>query len=489
MKKTQPWPSATELKARLARGDLRARDLITTSLERIHAQEGDIRAFLTIRPEKDLLREADEIDSRRRSGRVGLLAGLPIAVKDSICTAGLRTTCGSRMLEHFVPPYDATVIQRVRAQDGIILGKTNLDEFCMGSSTENSAFYATRNPLNHDYVPGGTSGGSAAAVAAGFAPLALGSDTGGSVRQPAAFCGLVGMKPTYGRCSRHGLIAYASSFDQIGALANTVDDVGLLLSVITGHDPNDSTSAKLPPLEVPPISDDRRFTIGVPVLPEDAIDGDVTNAITRTLDFLTDAGYRRVTIELFDPNVLLACYYVIASAEASANLARYDGSRFGPRVEADTYDQLTFRVRSAAFGEEVKRRIMLGTFVLSAGYYENYYGRAVAVRAEFVRQLRRAFSTCDVILQPMAPSAAFKIGQKITDPMQMYLADLYSVTANIAGVPSITVPCGYAASGMPIGVQLLAPWNADEMLLSVARAVESLPTHRMARADADTVGS
>jgi aspartyl-tRNA(Asn)/glutamyl-tRNA(Gln) amidotransferase subunit A len=387
------------------------------------------------------------------------------------------------MLENFVPPYDATVVERIKRADGIVLGKTNMDEFCMGSSTENSAFYPTLNPVNYEYVPGGTSGGSAAAVAAGFAPLALGSDTGGSVRQPAAFCGVVGMKPTYGRSSRYGLIAYASSFDQIGAIAHTVEDVALLLSVITGYDPRDSTSAELSPIASRTGSVIRPLTIGISTLPKDGVDGEVAHAITTTLDRLVEAGHRQVAVELLDPNVLLACYYVIASAEASANLARYDGTRFGPAFPARTYEQMVRRVRSAAFGEEVKRRIMLGTFVLSAGYYDDYYGRAVAVRAQLVRQLQAAFARCDIIIQPIAPSVAFKLGQKTADPMQMYLADLYSVTANVAGVPAISVPCGTGASGLPLAVQLLAPWNEDDRLLAAAREVERLsaPNNERAR--------
>lgn len=466
--------SATELKAQLERGEIRARDVLAGALERIHRDEPAIRAFLTLRPEEELFREADDIDARRRSGSVGVLAGLPVAIKDSICTSGLRTTCGSRMLETFVPPYDATVVARIKSEDGIIIGKTNLDEFCMGSSTENSAFYPTRNPINLEYVPGGTSGGSAAAVAAGFAPLALGSDTGGSVRQPAAFCGLVGMKPTYGRCSRYGLIAYASSFDQVGVLARTVDDAALLLSVVSGHDPHDSTSAVLPPIAPPTRDSTRRFTIGIPNWAQEAMDADVSQALSATLDLLVASGHKRVDVELVDPNVLLACYYVIASAEASANLARYDGVQVGPRFEGDTYEQRAIRTRSQAFGTEVQRRIMLGTFVLSSGYYDDYYGRAVAVRRQFIAQLRTVFSKCDVIVQPISPTAAFRLGEKTTDPMQMYLADLYSVTANVAGIPSLSIPCSRPGTGLPIGIQVLAPWNQDELLLTVGLEVERL---------------
>jgi len=458
----------------LQRKEMSAREVMNASLARIHALEPVLRAFITLRPDEELLREADQVDARRVSGEVGALAGLPIAVKDSICTAGLRTTCGSRMLENFLPPYDATVVERIKRADGIILGKTNMDEFCMGSSTENSAFYPTLNPVNPEYVPGGTSGGSAAAVAAGFAPLALGSDTGGSVRQPAAFCGVVGMKPTYGRASRYGLIAYASSFDQIGVLANTTSDAALLLSVITGHDPHDSTSAALPSVSVPDSQGERRFTFGVPKLSRSGMDPEVSEALARTVARLVEGGHRQVTIDLLDSNLLLACYYVIASAEASSNLARYDGSRFGPVLEAETYAELTRRVRSAGFGEEVKRRIMLGTFVLSAGYYDDYYGRAIAIRAQLIRQMRAAFAQCDAIIQPIAPSAAFKLGQKTADPFQMYLADLYSVAANVAGVPAIALPCGRAASGLPLSVQFMAPWNEDERLILVARELERL---------------
>ena len=420
--------TATGLKDMLKAGETSCREIMASVLERIEQREPEIQAYLLVRSKDELLAEAEEVDRRRQNGEtIGPLAGLPIAIKDCICTEGIVTSCASRILDGFIPPYDATVISRIRDADGIIVGKTNMDEFAMGSSTENSAAKVTRNPHNPDCVPGGSSGGSAAAVAASECIMALGSDTGGSVRQPASFCGVVGLKPTYGRVSRYGLVAYGSSLDQIGPITKNVDDAALLLSVIAGHDPRDSTSIN----ENAPdhnLSDEGTgpFRVGVPKeYFSGGLDHEVQASVENAIDLLRQDGHQIVPITLPHTEYAVPTYYIIACAEASANLARYDGVRYGFRAEGskdvnDMYD----KTRSQGFGAEVQRRIMLGTYVLSSGYYDAYYLKAQKVRTLIRRDFETAFESCDIIVHPEAPTAAFKIGENVNDPLTMYLGDI-----------------------------------------------------------------
>ena len=472
--------TACQLKVLLDSRETSCVEIMRSCLGEIRAKEGDIHAFITLRDDADLLKDAEAVDTRRQRGEnIGPLAGLPIAIKDSIITKGLRTTAGSKMLENFIPPYDATVIRKIRAADGIILGKTNLDEFCMGSTTENSAYGPTRNPHDLTRVPGGTSGGSAAAVAAHMCIMALGSDTGGSVRQPASFCGVVGLKPTYGRVSRFGLIAYGSSLDQIGPITKSVEDAALLLSVISGHDPLDSTSLPEPPLpaEIPPL--ERPLRIG---LPEEyfgpGLAPEVRTCIEAALHRLETQGHTLVPIRLPHTEYAIPTYYLIACAEASANLARFDGVRYGHRTaEATGLLEMYGRTRCEGFGEEVKRRIVLGTYVLSAGYYDAYYLRAQKVRTLIRRDFEEAFKTCDAIASPVAPTIAYKLGENTDDPLAMYLGDIYSVTANLAGLPAISLPCEQNSNGLPVGLQLAgATLNEETLLLTSQMTVVSPPT-------------
>jgi aspartyl-tRNA(Asn)/glutamyl-tRNA(Gln) amidotransferase subunit A len=467
--------TAHQLKALLERRETSCVEIMQSVLGEIRAREAEVHAFITVREEADLLREAAAVDARRQRGeRVGPLAGLPVAVKDNMCTAGLRTTAGSRLLENFVPPYDATAIQRLRAADGILLGKTNLDEFSMGSSTENSAYGPTRNPRDLTRVPGGTSGGSAAAVAANMAILALGSDTGGSIRQPASFCGVVGMKPTYGRVSRYGLIAYGSSLDQIGPIAKSVEDAALLLSVISGHDRMDSTSLDLPATAAQIAPAKGQLRIGVPKeYFGDGLAAEVRTAIHAALARMEKDGHRLVDVSLPHSEYAIPTYYLIACAEASANLARYDGVRYGRRA-AEPRDLLEMYVRSReeGFGEEVKRRILLGTFTLSAGYSEAYYLRAQKVRTLIRRDFEQAFEKCDVVASPVAPTTAFKLGEKTADPLAMYLGDIYSVTANLTGLPAISIPLE-TNGGLPVGLQFTTRAGSDGSLLDAWHSAAS----------------
>jgi len=407
---------------------------------------------------------------------IGPLAGLPIALKDNLCVKDKLTTCASKMLEQFRPPYDATVVSKIEDADGIVIGKTNMDEFSMGSSTENSAFHVTRNPNNHEHVPGGTSGGSAAAVAAQEAILALGADTGGSVRQPAAFCGVVGLKPTYGRVSRYGLIAYASSFDQIGPLTKTVGDCALALQVIAGHDKRDSTSLDAPvPDYLASLNSETKFRFGIPQ--EYFIDGvspEVSQAVRRTIQQLEQAGHSIVEVPMKHTSYALPTYYIVASAEASSNLARYEGCHYGFRAENyNDLNDMMLQTRNEGFGAEVQRRIMLGAYVLSAGYIDAFYNKALKVRRLIKEDFSEAFKQCDLLIHPITPTPAFRIGEKTDDPLTMYLSDVFSVIANLAGVPAISVPCGKSEDGLPIGVQLVAPWLDEPRLLEAAQAVES----------------
>lgn len=475
-------PKVRQLATDVAAGRRRAVDVIRATIASIAPRDERIHAFLEVL-ESDALADAERVDAAVAEGRpVGPLAGVPVAVKDNIATLCGRTTCGSRILANYRSPYEATAIRRLRAAGGIVIGKTNCDEFAMGSSTENSAFGPTRNPWDETRVPGGSSGGSAAAVAAGMTPLALGSDTGGSVRQPASLCGVVGMKPTYGRVSRFGLVAYGSSLDQIGPLAGCVEDAAVLLSVIAGRDERDATSSAEPvPDYVAALADDavaermRRLRIGLPVeYFGKGLDAEVRAAVESAVGELEKWGATVVRLTMPHSQYVIAVYYLIATAEASSNLARFDGVHYGRRTERprDVGD-LYSASRDEGFGAEVKRRILLGTFALSAGYYDAYYDKALRARALIRRDFERAFESVDLLACPTAPTPAFRLGEKTADPLQMYLADVYTTAANLAGVPAISVPCGLSSSGLPIGLQLLGPHFSETMLFQAARAVEA----------------
>jgi len=455
-------------------GTRTAVSVIDEHLAAIERRDGEIHAFHTVLADEARER-AGAIDVAVAAGEdPGPLAGVPIALKDNMCTRGINTSCSSRILDGWRPPYDATVVTKLRDAGAVIVGKTNMDEFAMGSSTENSAFGPTRNPLDTSRVPGGSSGGSAAAVAAGFAPLGLGSDTGGSIRQPAALCGVVGAKPTYGAVSRYGLVAFASSLDQIGPFTTTVADAALLLEAITGHDPMDSTSIDRGPLELTPELE--RGVEGLRVgritdLPAGA-GADVTARVDEAFESLERAGATIVDVEVPAFTYGLTAYYLIAPAEASSNLARYDGVRFGLREEAPDTNAMYIATRTAGFGDEVKRRIMLGTYALSAGYYDAYYGRALKVRRRIADDFARAYEQADVLLTPSSPSVAFPLGDKTADPYQMYLCDTYTIPSNLTGHPGISVPYGTGDAGLPVGVQVLAPALADDLMFRVAAELE-----------------
>ncbi len=468
--------SALDVAAAVRSGSRSARDVVEEHLDAIAAREPEIHAFNLVLAD-EARAAADAVDAAVAAGRdPGLLAGVPVALKDNLCTRGIPTTCSSRILDGWRPPYDATVVERVVAAGGIPIGKTNLDEFAMGSSTENSAFGPTRNPLDTSRVPGGSSGGSAAAVAAGFAPVGLGSDTGGAIRQPAALCGVVGVKPTYGRVSRYGLIAFASSLDQIGPFACTVADAALLLETIWGHDPADSTSiptaagSVLPDLE----TGVEGLRIGVVEELTDAqgVDAEVVAAVERAAGALEQAGAKVERVSVPSAVYGLSAYYLIAPAEASSNLARYDGVRYGLRVDAADVTTMMARTRDAGFGAEVKRRIMLGTYALSAGYYDAYYGQAQKVRTLIIRDFARAYERFDALIGPTAPTTAFPLGAKTDNPLLMYLNDVCTIPSNLAGHPAMSVPFGEGADGLPIGVQVLTDALAEPLMFRVARAIE-----------------
>jgi aspartyl-tRNA(Asn)/glutamyl-tRNA(Gln) amidotransferase subunit A len=453
-----------------------ARDVLDEHLEAINRREPDIHAFNTVLAD-DARAAADAVDATvARGDDPGPLAGVPLALKDNMCTRGLLTTCSSRILEGWRPPYDATVVERVRAAGAVVIGKTNLDEFAMGSSTENSAFGPTRNPHDLTRVPGGSSGGSAAAVAAGFAPLALGSDTGGSIRQPAALCGVVGVKPTYGAVSRYGLIAFASSLDQIGPFAATVEDAALLLEVIAGHDPLDSTSIARPAPQLVAGLDEGVSGLRVGIVDEmteiDGIEPQVRDAVRAAAAGLEAAGAKVDTVSVPSATYGISAYYLIAPAEASSNLARYDGVRYGLRVDAEDVSHMNAATREAGFGREVKRRIMLGTYALSAGYYDAYYGQAQRVRTLILRDFERVYKQFDVLIAATSPTVAFELGAKTADPLAMYLCDVCTVPVNLTGHPAMSVPFGTGDAGLPIGVQVLAPALGEPTMFRVARAIE-----------------
>jgi aspartyl-tRNA(Asn)/glutamyl-tRNA(Gln) amidotransferase subunit A len=468
--------TASDLLALLAGGDITAEALSAQFLDTIRRRDPRVKAFLSVDEERALA-QARAIDAKRRRGeQLGPLAGLPVAVKDVLCTRGERTTCGSKILADFVPPYDAGVVERLRRADAVLIGKTNMDEFAMGSSTENSAYQVTRNPWDLERIPGGSSGGSAAAVAACEAPLALGTDTGGSIRQPAGLCGVVGMKPSYGRVSRYGVVAFASSLDQVGPLAHTVADAALLLEVIAGHDRRDSTSVDQP---VPAYSRSveqpvQPLTVGVPKeYFGEALDPEVAAAVRSAIKVYEGLGARVEEVSLPHSPFALATYYLVATAEASSNLARYDGVHYGHRsADHKGLIDMYSRSRGEGFGAEVKRRIMLGTYALSSGYKDAYYLKALKVRRLIRDDFDRAFTRCDVVMGPTAPTAAFKIGERSDDPLQMYLSDIYTITCNLAGLPGASIPCGFTKMALPVGLQIIAAPFQEEKLLRIARMYE-----------------
>jgi aspartyl-tRNA(Asn)/glutamyl-tRNA(Gln) amidotransferase subunit A len=468
--------SARVVAAAVTAGDRSAREVIDEHLARIDERESELHAFNLVLAD-EARAEADAIDERVVRGEdPGPLAGVPIALKDNFCTRGVPTTCSSKILASWRPPYDATVVTRLRAAGAVVIGKTNLDEFAMGSSTENSAFGPTRNPHDPSRVPGGSSGGSAAAVAAGFSSLAFGSDTGGSIRQPAALCGVVGMKPTYGRVSRYGLVAFASSLDQIGPFATNVADAALAFEIIGGHDECDTTSIPQPAPTVTETLEDGVDGLRVGVISEfleaDGLAPDVAAKVRDAADALERAGAKVEEASVPSTIYGLSAYYLIAPAEASSNLARYDGVRYGLRVDAPTTAEMNALTRTAGFGPEVKRRIMLGTYALSAGYYDAYYGKALRVRTLILRDFERAYESFDLLLGPTAPATAFPFGAK-ADPLAMYLNDVFTIPSNLAGHPAVSVPFGTGDDGLPVGIQVLAPALAESTMFRAAAALEA----------------
>jgi len=468
--------TATELSRLLAAGQVSSAEIMRAHLERVGRVDEGVGAFISY-DEQDALAQADASDDRRRSGRpLGPLDGIPVGIKDVLAVRGQPLGCGSRMLEGFVSPYDAHVVERLKTQGAIVWGRLNMDEFAMGSSTENSAVKATSNPWDLDRVSGGSSGGSAASVAARETPLSLGSDTGGSVRQPAAFCGVVGLKPTYGRVSRYGLVAFASSLDQVGPIGRSIDDVALLLGAIAGHDRRDSTSIDRPVPDYRPDEkwDDRRWKLGVPKEYFAAgIDPEVKAAVDKAIEFYSAAGCEVLEVSLPHTQYAVAAYYIIATAEASSNLARYDGVRYGHRsAKARDGVDLYFQSRAEGFGPEVKRRIILGTYVLSSGYYDAYYLRAQKVRTLIRQDFLDAFEQVDALLTPTSPFPAFRKGERIADPLEMYLSDIYTIGTNLAGIPGLSLPCGFTESGLPIGLQILGRPFGEAEILSLGRQFE-----------------
>ena len=465
-----------EAQARLRKREISARELTRACLDRIAAVEPKLNAFITV-TEREALEQADAADKRLATNDAPALCGIPLGIKDIYATRGVKTTCASKILENFVPPFDATVIAKLRAEGAVFVGKANMDEFAMGSSTENSAFGPTRNPHDLERVAGGSSGGSAAAVAAYECLASLGTDTGGSIREPASFCGVVGIKPTYSRVSRYGVIAYASSLDQVGPFSRTVRDAAIMLRSLAGIDPNDSTCSarEVPDYERALTGDVKGLRIGVPK--EFFVEGmqpEVEKSARDALANLQKAGARTVDISLPHTSYAVAAYYLVATAEASANLARYDGIRFGLRVPAENNIELYEKSRAQGFGAEVKRRIMLGTFALSAGYYDAYYLKGQKVRTLIRRDFERAFESCDVVMAPVAPTTAFKLGEKTDDPLTMYLSDIFTISVNLAGLPGMSIPCGYDNSGLPIGLQIIGAPFSEETIFRVGDAYEKL---------------
>ena len=468
--------TASQIREKYEIKELTVPQVVKAYFEKIKADDEKIKAYITL-CEEEAMQKAEAVQKKYDAGeKLGELAGVPIAIKDNMCTKGIRTTCASKMLENFIPPYDATVIKKINDSDAIILGKVNMDEFAMGGSTENSAFFKTHNPVNLNKVPGGSSGGSAAAVAGGMAPISLGSDTGGSIREPAAFCGIVGLKPTYGLVSRYGLVAFASSLDQIGPMGKTVTDVTNVLNVIAGHDEMDSTSANIEKIDYTKalVNDVKGLKIGVPKeFLGEGVSEEVRKAINTAIEKYKKLGAEVKECSLPATEYALPAYYIIACAEASSNLGRFDGIRYGYRTKnyeslADIYRNS----RSEGFGEEVKRRIILGTYVLSSGYYDAYYKKAQKVRTIVKKDFDKVFEEFDVLLTPTTPTVAFDIGSKISNPLEMYMSDILTVSINIAGVPAISVPCGKDSEGMPIGMQLIGKHFDEEKILRAAYTYE-----------------
>ena len=464
-----------QLHEMLKKGEVTSQEATASVFKRIKEVEGEVHAYVTL-TEELAMQQAQETDARIEKSEMTLLTGIPLALKDILCTNGIRTTCSSRILENFIPPFDATVVKKLKAAGAVFTGKTNMDEFAMGSSTETSYFGVTRNPWDLDRVPGGSSGGSAAAVAAGECIAATGSDTGGSIRQPASLCGIVGLKPTYGRISRFGLIAFASSLDQIGPMTKDVEDTAILLNFLCGHDPMDSTSINLP---VPDYTkslkkDLKGIRLGIPdEYFIEGLDPEVREAIERAIQIMEGLGATSQKVSLPHTKYALAIYYLIAPSEASSNLARYDGVKYGYRSkDGENLLEMYINTRSQGFGQEVKRRIMLGTYALSAGYYDAYYRKASQGRTLIRKDFEEAFKECDLIVTPTAPTPAFKLGEKTTDPLQMYLSDIFTIPCNLAGLPGISIPCGFSKEGLPIGLQLLAPSFQEEKLIHGAYAFE-----------------
>ncbi len=479
--------STNELITQLQNGDVTAVEITQSFLDQIQSKNDALNIFLHIDKE-NALQQAADVDAKRTAGKpLGQLAGIPIALKDIICTAGTPTTCGSKMLKPYVPPYDAHIVTELKNADAVIVGKVNMDEFAMGSSTENSAYGASRNPWNSEHSPGGSSGGSAAAVAAGMSPLSIGTDTGGSIRQPAAFCGVVGLKPTYGRVSRYGCVAFASSLDQIGPMANDVSGAATLLEVIAGHDPRDATSLDVPVPAYSQTVDQPLEGLRIGIATEhygDGLDDEVNNSIEQALETYRSLGAEIKNISLPHSKYAVAVYYIIAPSEASSNLARYDGVHYGMR--ADEYENMIdmyFSTRGAGFGDEVKRRIMLGTFSLSSGYADDYYLKALKVRRLIRNDFDAAFADVDLIASPVTPTPAFKLGEMTDDPLSMYLSDIYTISANLAGIPAISIPAGMSSTGLPIGLQLQAPTLEEDRLLRAARMFETATNWHEARCD------
>lgn len=470
--------TAASLSEKLRKKECSAVEITRSALTQIEKKEEQIGSFVTVCEER-ALKKAEEVDKKITAGeQLSPLAGIPVGVKDNICTEGTLTTCSSKMLYNFVPPYNATVVDKLENADAVIIGKCNMDEFAMGSSCETSYFKKTKNPWNPDYVPGGSSGGSASCVSAGEAVLALGSDTGGSIRLPASYCGVVGLKPTYGSVSRYGLVAFASSLDQIGPLGRSVEDVANLYAVICGRDPMDATSAvrEYGAFGSQISRSVKGLRIGIPKeYFGDGVDPEIKSAVMNSIDMLVKEGAETVSVSLPSTDYALSAYYIISSAEASSNLARFDGVKYGYRAEG--YANLTDmyeKTRSEGFGDEVKRRIMLGTFVLSSGFYDAYYKRAKQMQQKIAQEYAEAFSQCDLILTPTSPSTAFQIGERTDDPLKMYAADICTVTVNIAGLPAISVPCGTASNGLPIGLQMIGPKFSEQLLFNAAGCFENL---------------
>lgn len=477
--------TAHQLHEMLLRKEVTSREITESVVKRIEEVEGRVHAYITRTPDL-ALEQAAAADARIQKGNAGPLTGIPLAIKDVICTQGVVTTCGSHILDNFIPPYDATVVEKLKAAGAVFLGKANMDEFAMGSSTENSSFGATHNPWDLERIPGGSSGGSAAAVAADECIASLGSDTGGSIRQPAACCGVVGMKPTYGRVSRYGLVAFSSSLDQIGPFGKDIRDTAMVLSAISGHEPRDSTSMNLP---VPDFTraltgDVRGMVLGIPrELSGEGLDPEVSSAVQRAVETLKKLGAKTVEVSLPHSEYALAVYYIIAPCEASSNLARFDGVKYGFRAKGiqdlqDMYQE----TRRQGFGTEVKRRIMLGTYALSAGYYDAYYLKASRVRTLIRDDFERAFERCDVIVMPTAPTPAFKLGEKVDDPLQMYLSDIFTIPCNLAGIPGLSLPCGFTREGLPIGLQILGNHFQEEKILQAAYAFEQNTEYHLKKA-------